>query len=104
MSGHTPGPWFLEEIDSDTGNFKHLVPAAELDGEVISLLTVVEHNGQQFAAVYSKHDARLIEAAPDCLVALKIVRGKHGCGALTLPAADLERVDAAILKATGGAS
>jgi hypothetical protein len=33
------------------------------------------------------------------LAALKIVRGKHGCGALTLPVADLERVDAAITAA-----
>jgi hypothetical protein len=49
-------------------------------------------------------DARLIAAAPDLLAALKIVRGKHGCGALVLPDADLERVDAAIAKATGGAA
>lgn len=59
---HTPGPWVLHEIESDTGNFKHLVPAAEICGEVVSLLTAVEHNGQIFAAVYSKNDARRIVA------------------------------------------
>lgn len=34
---------------------------------------------------------------------LKLIRGKHGCGALTLPAADLDRVDATLAK-HGGAS
>lgn len=36
----------------------------------------------------------------DALVeALTLIRGKHGCGALTLPMADLDRVDAALAQA-----
>lgn len=36
----------------------------------------------------------------DALVeALTLIRGKHGCGALTLPVADLDRVDAALAQA-----
>ena len=46
-----------------------------------------------------------LKAERDRLLAvLRIVRGKHGCGALTLPKADLERIDAAIAKAEGGAA
>lgn len=37
----------------------------------------------------------------ELLVTLQIVRGKHGCGALVLPPADLERVDLVINKAEG---
>lgn len=39
----------------------------------------------------------------ELLALLRIVRGKHGCGALTLPRADVERIDAAIAKAGGAA-
>lgn len=36
----------------------------------------------------------------DALVeALTLIRGKHGCGALVLPVADLDRVDAALAQA-----
>ena len=103
---HTPGPWELEEINSDTGNFRHLVPVAEIDGDVISLLTVVEHNGQNFAAVYSKKDARLIAAAPDLLEALQEVSETFNEswreGSTQRRLGDLAR--AAIAKATGGAA
>lgn len=34
----------------------------------------------------------------ELLTVLCIVRGKHGCGALTLPQSDLERVNAVIAK------
>ena len=47
-------------------------------------------------------EANQLRAQCDELLALlRIVRGKHGCGALTLPSADVERIDAAIAKAIG---
>ena len=49
-----------------------------------------------------KDELDALKAERDRLLAvLRIVRGKHGCGALTLPKADLERIDAAIAKAEG---
>ena len=55
MSEHTPGLLALEEVASDSGHIKHLCP---VDSEGMSLLTVVEHEGVKFAAVYSDDDAR----------------------------------------------
>ena len=44
---------------------------------------------------------REVETQRDELLALlQIVRGKHGCGILTLPCADLDRIDKAIAKVT----
>lgn len=49
-------------------------------------------------------EANQLRAQCDELLALlRIVREKHGCGALTLPSADVERIDAAIAKAGGAA-
>ena len=46
--------------------------------------------------------AQAIAQRDELLALLRIVRGKHACGALTLPPADLDRIDAAIAKAEGG--
>ena len=46
--------------------------------------------------------AQAIAQRDELLALLRIVRGKHACGALTLPPADLDRIDAAIAKTTGG--
>jgi hypothetical protein len=54
-----------------------------MDDDGLSLLTVVEHAGKKFAAVYEEGDARLIAAAPDLLSALKVLLR------------DMEAVDAA---------
>jgi hypothetical protein len=59
MSEHTPGRLALEEVASDSGHIKHLCP---VDSEGMSLLTVVEHEGVKFAAVYSDDDARRLVA------------------------------------------
>ena len=59
MSEHTPGKLMLEEVVSDSGHIKHLCPV-DVDG--LSLLTVVEHEGVKFAAVYSDDDARRLVA------------------------------------------
>jgi hypothetical protein len=56
---HTPGKLALEEVSSDSGHIKHLCP---VDSEGMSLLTVVEHEGVKFAAVYSDEDARRLVA------------------------------------------
>ena len=55
MSEHTPGKLTLEEVASDSGHIKHLCP---VDSEGMSLLTVVEHEGVKFAAIYNDDDAR----------------------------------------------
>jgi hypothetical protein len=73
--------------------------------------TILDDSGTMVYRQHSKHsddeclaNRQLIACAPSLLVALVILRGKHACGLLTLPAADLERVDAAIAKATGSAT
>ena len=70
-NARTPGPWELEEVVNDSGNIKHLVPVAYIDGELTSLLTTVEHNGANFATVYDDADARLMVEAPALLKALQ---------------------------------
>ena len=57
---HTQGKLELEEVASDSGHIKHLCP---VDSEGMSLLTVVEHEGVKFAAVYNDEDARRLVAA-----------------------------------------
>lgn len=46
---------------------------------------------------------KVIDQRDKLLALLRIVRGKHGCGALTLPRADVERIDAAISQVGGAA-
>ena len=56
---HTPGRLTLELVESDSGIIKHLCP---IDTDGLSLLTLVEHNGVKFAAVYYDDDARRLVA------------------------------------------
>lgn len=56
---HTPGRLTLELVESDSGIIKHLCP---VDAEDMSILTVVEHEGVKFAAVYHSEDARRLVA------------------------------------------
>jgi hypothetical protein len=120
---HTKGPWELEEVESDCGRIKHLCP---VDADGFSLLTVVEHNGVKFAAIYTEEDARLIAAAPRLLAELTKARAKlkenfealiqscsHPKTGLIQDSADLlfieseqdliNSIDAAIAEATGAA-
>lgn len=92
-TAHTPRPWVLQLVESDTGRIRHLCP---MDGDGLSLLTVVEHNGKKFAAIYSDDDARLIVAAPDLLKALRDIHAMPGVsqGAAVI-------ASAAIFQATG---
>lgn len=100
-AAHTPGPWDLQMIDNNTGRIQHLCP---MDEDGLSLLTVVEHDGKKFAAVYKDEDARLIAAAPDLLAALQALLdgpdGKTGSEYGMV----IARGYAAIQKATGGQS
>ena len=59
---HTPGPWRLELLEDRS--IKHLCPVGPDD---MSILTIVEHDGKPFAAIYEDADASLIAAAPDLL-------------------------------------
>ena len=64
---HTQGKLELEEVASDSGHIKHLCP---VDSEGMSLLTVVEHEGVKFAAVYNDDDARRLVACWNALIDL----------------------------------
>lgn len=101
LNMHTPGPWSLEEVASDSGRIKHLCPVEDKSG--LSLLTVVEHEGVKFAAVYNDADARLIAAAPELLDALQAVmsvaRFDYNTGDETHRAIML--AESAIARATG---
>lgn len=78
------GQWELVEVGT---TIKRLVPAS--DGE--SLLTIVYEDGVPFAAVFDKHDARLIAAAPELL---------NACQAL--PDFDIDNPDASDFKDNAG--
>jgi hypothetical protein len=69
---YTPGPWSLLEVEGK------LCPAGAGN---LSLLTIVEEDGTNFAAIYHPADARLIVAAPDLLEALELVRSIIVAGA-----------------------
>lgn len=56
---HTQGRLTLELVENDTGTITHLCP---VDAEDMSILTVVEHEGVKFAAVYHSEDARRLVA------------------------------------------
>lgn len=61
---HTPGPWQCLQAGDGPTKF------AVADAEGLSILTIVEEEGHDFAAVYCDEDARLIAAAPELLEAL----------------------------------
>ena len=90
---HTPGPWRLVKVESDSGHIVHLCPVGS--DKPYSLLTTVEHNDVIFAAVYEDADARLIAAAPDLLESLQDLCDTLGECGMT------EKARAAIAKATG---
>lgn len=56
---HTPGRLRLEQVEDDSGHITHLCP---VDAEDMSILTVVDHEGVKFAAVYHSEDARRLVA------------------------------------------
>jgi len=68
MTTHTAGPWKLLAVGDGTSR---MCPA---DADGLSLLTIVDEDGGDFAAVYKDADARLIAAAPDMLDALHKAR------------------------------
>ncbi len=84
--------WELFEV----GPYGNLCPAANRQ----SLLTIVEEDGIQFAAVLDRDVAHLIAAAPDLLAALKRCR----FDSLNMSLEDLEFCRAAVAKAEGGAA
>ena len=67
MSKHTPGPWQTLEV----GEFTTKLAVADSQG--VSVLTVVDEEGTKFGAVYGEADADLIAAAPDLLLALRML-------------------------------
>jgi hypothetical protein len=99
---HTPGPWSLEPVEDRS--IKHLCP---VDGERMSLLTIVHQDETPFAAVYKDADARLIAAAPCLLDALQeltqiaSVLEATCLGDSRAKENRMDRARAAIAKATG---
>lgn len=82
MSKHTPGPWHLFEknrlcIESDTGN--------------VALCNLARDN---------EHDAKLIAAAPDLLVALRDLLSWQDESKHAVPLTMLQNARMAIDKAT----
>ena len=93
-STHTPGPWELhtpDEGDPKTGDGTFCITAS-VTGMVIA-------DAQPSDWYETPANARLIAAAPDLLVAAKIVQKAGGCGLARRDAL----LDAAIAKAEGGA-
>ena len=76
---YSVGPWVLHEVKSDSGNIVHLCP---VDADGFSLLTIVEHDGTKFAAVYREADAQLIKSSPDIFEALKCILSTYVIPAL----------------------
>lgn len=93
---HTPGPWATAEVGD-----KPFTCLAVMNSERVSLFTLVEEDGVEFAAVMEEADARLIAAAPDLLTALRAVMKEHQSG-YGLQCESMVR--AAIAKATGAAA
>ena len=87
---YTKGPLRLFEVGD---RFKHLCPATA-DGQ--SLLTIVEEDGVQFAAIWNEADARLFSVAGELLEALQDL-----CSFDLLTQDKWDKARAAIAKATG---
>ena len=98
----------MQIVQSDTGRIRHLCP---MDDGGLSLLTVVEHAGKEFAAIYKDDDARLIAAAPDMLEVLIEVDRENSAALASMKDDDIEppnwfidqcqKIKDAITKATG---
>ena len=93
---HTPGPWFIERRTNDGGTTHHSITAS--DGHGWSVDRYISVSG-----CIDEHDARLIDAAPELLEALRecelFIRV---LGLDSEPAAKAaEKARAAISKATG---
>ena len=89
---HTPGPWTLRAVQPGEAVFKR--PFWEIGAEVSG-------KGVAFAFGNDEANARLIAAAPDLLAACKAV---IGLGAIPTTQPEHRQLEAAIAKATGGAS
>ncbi len=130
MSAHTPGPWKWtvnpksHEVELSRGGVGDIVmgferwgmmsatPRFRVDGQMKRAVdvSVAEPGREHHAAwwrIIDHPDARLIEAAPDLLGALRTLRasvvannGMHDGSGRTVA----EFIDAAIAKATGGKS
>ena len=87
---HSPGPWSIKEVKDD---FQHITAFVPVDSNNISLLTCFyDACENDFPAVESESDARLIVAAPELL--------KIAMEALALHP-EWDEARAAIAKATG---
>jgi hypothetical protein len=98
MSKHTPGPWEIRHNLGSSGVIVGGVMRQYTNGEakdqIVMVLGLQEDNG---GAAAKEANARLIEAAPDLLEALKLARSIIGHP----DDAHSKLIDAAIKKAEG---
>jgi len=75
MKGNTMKKWEIRHI-GDEVSCPVIVEANIVDGNYVSILTVVEEDGVKFAAVYEEEDARLLVEAPEMC---RLLREMHYC-------------------------
>lgn len=101
MSGHTKGPWFVEQ-DGKTSIYVSPVDRQE-EIAVCNVLVIDEDpdddSGEWFNGDQTKANARLIAAAPDLLEALENLENDSG----QIPEHAWAMVKSAIAKARGEA-
>lgn len=107
---HTPGPWVLIDADSET---PHIVAEQGKKWNNPTVCTfyddVTPEDSVTIGAWYEQHDnfkanARLIAAAPDLLaVLLELQESAQYWSEYDVPLGIVDRINAAIAKATGAA-
>ncbi|MCK5641740.1 MAG: hypothetical protein KAJ19_13140 [Gammaproteobacteria bacterium] len=102
---HTPGPFILDAMYNNDGTQTHELIIRESTGMVVGYISYADRAGfDEEAHERGKADARLFEASPEMLTALKEARGwvalcEDLCKDVDEP---LAMIDAAIAKAEGG--
>jgi len=101
MSGaHTPGPWTVEP-PNHVDIHGHPVPVDLFTPEY----WFIDGPGADVHGLMTYADARLIAAAPDLLAVLQDLQESAGYWSeYDVPIGIVDRINAAIAKATGGAS
>ena len=94
MSKHTPGLWHVSELDA-SGNTSEYYLFIEPGVAVIERKVAGQDE-------HDMHDARLIAAAPDLLAVLQeLEESARYWGEYDVPLGIVDRISAAIAKATG---
>lgn len=101
---YTPGPWTLTLNRCGWGEWNRIFSAdiTASDGTVVAVISDINVQEQHLPAC-SEEDARLMTAAPALLEACReLLDDVEGEGILIVSINAIERIRAAIAKATGG--